>query len=185
MPLFSVEAPLLFSHSNWSDIVIELTDLRQKESSFVSGNRPSENFLSLTRPHSRICIRIYNFNFKKQTKKQKKKIKRRKEEKRIYPKNRLKNKFAATPVMIFLVMCISGNKSIFFFWSESLSYQIKLVALMRGVTVLSMCQIFKYFLILLLHYFEKCITCFIDFVFCFFVVFVFAFVWSSAHYRLH
>ena len=116
MPLFSVEAPLLFSHSNWSDIVIELTDLRQKESSLVSGNRPSENFLSLTRPHSRICIRIYNFNFKKQTKKQKKKkIKRRKEEKRIYPKNRLKNKFAATPVMIFLVMCISGNKSIFFF----------------------------------------------------------------------
>ena len=32
-------------------------------------------FLSLTRPYSRICIRIYIFNFKKQTNKQKKKQK--------------------------------------------------------------------------------------------------------------
>ena len=50
-----------------------------------------KNFLSLTRPHSRMCIRIYNFTFKKQTKKQGlKKGKKTKEEKRIYPENRFK-----------------------------------------------------------------------------------------------
>ena len=55
-------------------------------------------FLSLTCPHSRICIRIYIFNFKKQANKQKKKKKRKeynkanetKEEKRISPENRFK-----------------------------------------------------------------------------------------------
>ena len=39
-------------------------------------------FLSLTRPHSGVCIRIYIFNIKKQTNKQKKKnIKKAKETK--------------------------------------------------------------------------------------------------------
>ena len=36
----------------------------------VSGNRPGENILSLT-SSSRICIKVYIFNFKKQTNKQK------------------------------------------------------------------------------------------------------------------
>ena len=48
--------------------------------------------LSLTRPQGRMCIRIYIFNFKKQTNKQKrkriqKKTKETKEEKRMYPEN--------------------------------------------------------------------------------------------------
>ena len=54
-------------------------------------------FLSLTRPYSRICIRIYIFNFKKQTSKKQqqqqqeyKKAKETKKEKRISPENRLK-----------------------------------------------------------------------------------------------
>ena len=34
-----------------------------------------KTFLSLTRPHSRMCIRIYIFNFKKKKKKKKKKNK--------------------------------------------------------------------------------------------------------------
>ena len=45
-------------------------------------------FLSLTRLHSRMCIRIYIFNFKKQE--YKKKAKEIKEEKRISPENWLK-----------------------------------------------------------------------------------------------
>ena len=36
-------------------------DIRLKKSSLASGNRPGENFLSLARPHSRMCIRIYVF----------------------------------------------------------------------------------------------------------------------------
>ena len=68
-------------HHPYFHIVIELTDLKQKESSLVSGNRPSENFLSLTRPHSRMCIRIHNFNSKNKqnSRKKNKKKKRRKE----------------------------------------------------------------------------------------------------------
>ena len=55
-------------------------------------------FLSLTRPHSRMCIRVLSFSFKKQTSKQKapkiqKKAKETKEEKRIFPENRLKKIF--------------------------------------------------------------------------------------------
>ena len=54
-------------------------------------------FLSLTRSHSWMCIRIHIFNFKKQTSKEKqnkariqKKTKEIKEEKRIFPENRFK-----------------------------------------------------------------------------------------------
>ena len=65
-----------------------------KKSRLVSGNQLGEFFLKLTRSHSRMCIRIYVFNFKKQTNKQKNKntIKAREteQEKRISPKNRLK-----------------------------------------------------------------------------------------------
>ena len=49
-----------------------------------------KKFLSLTRPHSRICIRIYIFNFKKQQKKAIKKAKETKEENIISSENRLK-----------------------------------------------------------------------------------------------
>ena len=44
---------------------------KKRQNSLVSGNSPGEFFLSLTRLHSRMCIRIYIFNFKK-TKKQNK-----------------------------------------------------------------------------------------------------------------
>ena len=52
-------------------------------------------FLSLIHPHSRMCIRIYIFNIKKQTSKQQKKkrikkVKGTKEEQIISLKNRLK-----------------------------------------------------------------------------------------------
>ena len=48
-------------------------------------------FLSLTRPHSRICIRIYIFKFKKQRNNQKnKKAKETEEEKKISQENQLK-----------------------------------------------------------------------------------------------
>ena len=52
-----------------------------------------KTFLSLTRRHSRMCITIYIFNFKKQIKKQKehkykkKKAKETKEETAISPEN--------------------------------------------------------------------------------------------------
>ena len=62
-----------------------------KESSLVSGNQPDENFFILTRSQSRMYIRIYIFNFKKQTNKKKKnkntKIEKDKEEKRISLEN--------------------------------------------------------------------------------------------------
>ena len=65
-----------------------------------------------------MCIRIYIFNFKKQTNKQKnkqeyKKAKETKEERKKSLENRLKNKFAAARVKIFLANRISWNKSIF------------------------------------------------------------------------
>ena len=41
--------------------------LGQKKSSLISGNRPGETFLLFTRLYSGMCIRIYLFNFKKQT----------------------------------------------------------------------------------------------------------------------
>ena len=62
-------------------------NVRSQKSSLVSGNRPGEIFLSLTRPHSRMCIRIYIFNLKKQKiknqKKQKKLMKKREYLRRI------------------------------------------------------------------------------------------------------
>ena len=79
-------------------------------------------FLSLTRPHSRMCIRIYILNFKKQTNKQKnnkkknkntKKAKETKEENNI-PGKLIKRKIAVVQVKIFLVTRISGDS--IFFW---------------------------------------------------------------------
>ena len=43
-----------------------------EKKSQVSGNRSGENFLSLTRRHSQMCIRIYIFNFYKKEEKKKK-----------------------------------------------------------------------------------------------------------------
>ena len=99
--------------------------------------RRVKNFLSLTRPHSRMCMRIYIFNFKKQTKKKKEKEKKKEykkatetiEEKIIFPENRLKrSKFADAQVKIFLVARLSRNKSNFF-WSQEKErpYEIFLV----------------------------------------------------------
>ena len=70
-----------------------------------------KKILSLTRPRSRICIRIYIFNFKKQQKK----IKKAKETKEdnIFGKSIKENKFAAALLKIFLVTRISENKSFF------------------------------------------------------------------------
>ena len=67
----------------------------QKKGSLVSGNWPGESCLPLNRPHSRICTRIYIFNFKKQQRNQQqkqesKKAKETKQEKRIYLENWLK-----------------------------------------------------------------------------------------------
>ena len=70
-------------------------------------------FWSLTRPHSRMCIRIYIFHFKtqqinKQTNKKAriKKAKETKEEQWISPKNQ----FAAVRLKVFFITRISGNK---------------------------------------------------------------------------
>ena len=79
-----------------------------------------------------MCIRIYIFNFKKQTNEQKEKTKKKQEyknkqkteknktkQKKLKKKSEyirkinLKNKFAATLAKIFLVTCISGNKNLF------------------------------------------------------------------------
>ena len=63
-----------------------LSGKKKKKNSLVSGNRMGETFLSLTRPHIRMCIRIYiklkrNISTKPQqnnnTKKQKKLKKKR------------------------------------------------------------------------------------------------------------
>ena len=79
-------------------------------------------FLSLTRPHSRMCMRIYIFNFKKQRNQEYKKVKETKEEKKISPENWLKNKFAAARVNNFLVTRISGN---IIFFGLILKYSIE------------------------------------------------------------
>ena len=72
----------------------------EKKSSLVSGNRPGKKFLSLIRQHSRMCIKVYIFKFKKhQTnkKQESKKAKETKEEKRISPENRLKKYICGRP----------------------------------------------------------------------------------------
>ena len=86
---------------------------QRKIVSFPEIDRVKKN-LSLTRPHSRICIRIYIFNFKKQQQQQKK-IKKAKETKEdnIFGKSIKENKFAAALLKIFLVTRISENKSFF------------------------------------------------------------------------
>ena len=70
-----------------------MTNNRPKESSSVSGNRPGEKFLSLTRPHSQICIRIKIFKFQKNKQisknKNTKKAKETNEEKRLSLENQL------------------------------------------------------------------------------------------------
>ena len=51
----------------------KIEEIRPKrKNSLVSGNRPGEKFLSLTHPHSPMCIRMYTFNFENQTNKPKK-----------------------------------------------------------------------------------------------------------------
>ena len=83
-------------------------------------NRPREKFLSLSRPHSWLCIIIYIFNFKKhQINKQKEtriqKSKRNlKRKEKISEKSVKINKFGAAQVKIFPAIRISGNKSNFF-----------------------------------------------------------------------
>ena len=52
--------------------------VRPKKISLIFGNRPGEFFLSFTRPHSRMCIRIYIFNCKRKTKKNNQKYKKQK-----------------------------------------------------------------------------------------------------------
>ena len=65
---------------------------QQKVVLFLETDRVKK-FLSLTRAHSRMCIRIYIFSFKKQTNKKKKtriEKKQKKLKKRIFSENRLK-----------------------------------------------------------------------------------------------
>ena len=67
----------------------ELKELRPKKLKFCFRKSAGwKNFLSLTHPRSRLCIKIYIFNLKnnKQTtkKQESKKAKKTKEEKRIY-----------------------------------------------------------------------------------------------------
>ena len=79
-----------------------------------------KNFLSLSRPHSWLCIITYIFNFKKhQINKQKEtriqKSKRNlKRKEKISEKSVKINKFGAAQVKIFPAIRISGNKSNFF-----------------------------------------------------------------------
>ena len=83
--------------------------VRPKKSSLVSRSRPGEIFLSVTRPHSRMCIRIYILNFKQQQKK--KKIKNQKKQKKLKKQREfLRNidkKNTSAWLKIFLVLLYS------------------------------------------------------------------------------
>ena len=75
-------------------------------------------FLSLTCLHSQMCIRIYIFNFKKQTNKQKKqeykKEKESKEEKRISLENWLKKLICSRPCEDFSCYPLFWKQEYFF-----------------------------------------------------------------------
>ena len=79
-------------------IILHLLRFGQKKVVLFLETSRVKKFLSLTRSHSRMCIRTYIFNFKKQAKKKKeakqskntKKAKETKEEKKIFPESRLK-----------------------------------------------------------------------------------------------
>ena len=53
------------SRNTYCSNLVDRSLAEAKKSSLVSGNRPGEFFLSLTRPSSRMCIRVYIFCFKK------------------------------------------------------------------------------------------------------------------------
>ena len=82
-------------------------------------------FSSLTRPHSRMCIRIHVFNFKKQTNKPKnkntKKAKETKEEKRISQENRLRKINLRLPGWRFFSSPAFPEKRVLF-WAYSILY---------------------------------------------------------------
>ena len=102
--------------------------MEPKKSSFVSGTPLGEHFLSLTRPHSRICIRIYTFNFKKETNKQKKsKNTKNAKEKKISQENRLKKINLRPPVWIIFLSPAFPGKRIFFFLAWEISNENKKV----------------------------------------------------------
>ena len=118
---------IIFTYSKLTCTNLYKMQSQDQKSCLVSGNRPGEKFLSLTRPHSQMCsIRICIFNFKKQQtnhNKNKNKKKQTKEERKISPENRLKNKFVATWVKNFLVTRVSGNKSIIFFGPINVNFK--------------------------------------------------------------
>ena len=58
-------------------------------------------FISLTRPHSRMCMAIYIFNFKKQTNKQKKKQEYKKNKKKTKEVNEEKRISPKYPLILF------------------------------------------------------------------------------------
>ena len=96
-----------------------MTFVKAKKKTVVLSSEISQlkNFLSLTWLHSQICTRICIFYFKKASSKQTKKTQKAKETQKK-PENisgkLIKKKFAAAQVKIFLVICISRNKSNFF-----------------------------------------------------------------------
>ena len=113
---------------SFKPIHFELNVTRPKKVALFPEIGQVKNFLSLTRPHRR--VRIYNFNFKKQTKKTNKntkKAKETKEEKRIAffsPKSRFsvfEREFSSSVVLInfehisylFLEFLLTSNKRMF------------------------------------------------------------------------
>ena len=103
----------------WFDIFVAINTaentVRPEKSNLVSGNRPGGIFFYPLPAYIVECVSEYTFLIPKNKQRQEsKKAKEIKEEKRISPENRLKkNKLAAARVKNFLVICISGKKSIF------------------------------------------------------------------------
>ena len=110
-----------------------------KKSRLVSGNQLGEFFLKLTRSHSRMCIRIYVFNFKKQTNKQKNKntIKARQteQEKRISPENRLKKINLRPPGWRFFLSPAFPETRVFSFLFELVQNILTFIDLNRIIKI--------------------------------------------------
>ena len=60
--------------------------IKRKKIILVSRNRPGEFFLMNLRPHSRMCMRLYIFKFKKQQTNNNKKNKNQKKQKKLMKK---------------------------------------------------------------------------------------------------
>ena len=112
---------------NWLALTFTKCKAKTKKVTLFPEIDRVKNFYHLTARIVECVLSEYAFlisrNKQTTTKIRTKKAKQTKEENKISPENRLKNKFTATWVKKFLVTSVSGNKSIIFFGPINVNFK--------------------------------------------------------------